>query len=93
LRVLRNVKTCQKFSGETEEGGGIMKNEMSSMLMDEKICFIRLPPDTPHNFWQVITTISSSAWRKFVVYLEGTLLYPSISLLQIGKDIMPTLQG
>jgi len=27
--------------------------------------------------------------RKFVVYVEGTL-YPSISLLEIGTDIMPT---
>jgi hypothetical protein len=38
---------------------GIMKNEMSSPLLDEKICFIRLPPDdTLHNFWQVINTVS-----------------------------------
>jgi hypothetical protein len=40
--------------GETG-GGGIMKNEMPSLLLDEKICFIRLPPDTWQNFWQVIT--------------------------------------
>jgi hypothetical protein len=31
-----------------------MKNEMPSLLLDEKICFIRLPPDTLQNFWQVI---------------------------------------
>jgi hypothetical protein len=30
--------------------------------------------------------------RKFVVYVEGTL-YPSISLLQIGRGIMPHPQG
>jgi hypothetical protein len=31
-----------------------MKNEMPSLLLDEKICFIRLPPATLQNFWQVI---------------------------------------
>jgi hypothetical protein len=30
--------------------------------------------------------------RKIVMYVEGTL-YPSISLLEIGRDIMPTPQG
>jgi hypothetical protein len=39
--------------------GGIMKNEMSSLLLDEKICFIRLPSDdTLHNFWKVINRVS-----------------------------------
>jgi hypothetical protein len=28
-------------------------------------------------------------WRKFVVYVEGTL-YSLISLLEIGRDIIPT---
>jgi len=32
---------------------------------------------------------SASTWRKSVVYLEGTL-YPSIFLLENGRDIMPT---
>jgi hypothetical protein len=53
-----DVKTCQKFSGETKakQEGGIMKNEMLSLLLDEKICFLkRLPPDTLQNFWQLIT--------------------------------------
>jgi hypothetical protein len=53
-----DVKTCQKFSGETKakQEGGIKKNEMPSLLLDEKICFLkRLPPDTLQNFWQVIT--------------------------------------
>jgi hypothetical protein len=36
---------------------GIMKNEMSSVLLDEKICFIRLSPDTLQSFWQVITDL------------------------------------
>jgi hypothetical protein len=36
-----------------------------------------------------ILAIVQSTWRKFVVYGEGTL-YPSISLLEIGRDIMPT---
>jgi hypothetical protein len=35
--------------------GAIMKKEMASLLLDEKICFIRLPPHTLQNFWQVIT--------------------------------------
>jgi NAD-dependent dihydropyrimidine dehydrogenase PreA subunit len=35
----------------------ISKDEMPSLLLlDEKICFIRLPPDTLQNFWQIITT-------------------------------------
>ncbi len=33
---------------------GIMKNEMPSLLLDEIICFMRLPPNTLQNFWQVI---------------------------------------
>jgi len=34
----------------------------------------------------------SSTGRKFVVYVEGAL-YSSISLLEIGTDVMPTPQG
>jgi hypothetical protein len=34
-----------------------MKNEMPSLLLDEKICFIRLPLDTVQNFWQIITLV------------------------------------
>jgi hypothetical protein len=58
LRALPDLKTCQKFSGETEaqqEVWGIMKNEMPSLILDGKICFIRLPPDKLQNFWQVVT--------------------------------------
>jgi hypothetical protein len=33
---------------------GIMKNEMPSLLLDVKIPFIRLLPNTLQNFWQVI---------------------------------------
>jgi hypothetical protein len=32
-----------------------MKNEMPSLLLDEKLSFTRLPPDTLPNFWQVFT--------------------------------------
>jgi hypothetical protein len=32
-----------------------------------------------------------STWRKFVMYLEGKF-YPSISLLENGRNIMPTAQ-
>jgi hypothetical protein len=35
---------------------------MPSLLLDEKICFIRLPPDTLQNFWQVITRV----WNRLV---------------------------
>jgi hypothetical protein len=31
-----------------------MKNKMPSLLLDEKICFIKLCPDTLQNFWQLI---------------------------------------
>jgi hypothetical protein len=30
--------------------GGIMKNEMPSLFLDEKICFIGSPPNTFQNF-------------------------------------------
>ncbi len=47
-----------------------MKNEMASLLLlDEKICFIRLCPDTLQIFWQVITrsqpleVLYSSLWQ------------------------------
>jgi hypothetical protein len=30
-----------------------MKSETLSLLLDEKICFIELPPDTMQNFWQI----------------------------------------
>jgi hypothetical protein len=53
--------TCQKHpkNGENHANRerGIMKNEMSSVLLDEKICFIRLSPDTLQSFWQVITDL------------------------------------
>jgi len=37
-------------SGESEANreGRIMKNKMPSLLLDEKICFIRLPPGQVH---------------------------------------------
>jgi hypothetical protein len=38
--------------------GDIMKNEISSVLLDEKIGFVRLHPHTLDNFWQVINTVS-----------------------------------
>ncbi len=31
--------------------------------------------------------------HEIEVYVDGTLLYPSISLLEIGKDTMPTPHG
>jgi len=34
-----------------------MKNEMLSLLLDEKTCFIRLPIDKVQKFWQVINEL------------------------------------
>jgi hypothetical protein len=47
---------CPPQNGENEANREwcIMKNEMPSLLLHEKTCFIRLPPDTLQNFWQVI---------------------------------------
>jgi hypothetical protein len=39
--------------GKTGEGHYEKRNAL--LLLDEKICFIRLPPDAWQNFWQVIT--------------------------------------
>jgi hypothetical protein len=39
-----------------------MKNEMHSLLLDEKICFITLLQDTLQNLWQVIMRV----WNKLV---------------------------
>jgi hypothetical protein len=38
-----------------EGGWAIMGKKMTSLLLHEKRCFIRLPPDTLQNFWHVIT--------------------------------------
>jgi hypothetical protein len=49
--------------------GGIMKNEMLSMLLEKKICFIRSPPDTLQNFRQVIENLSqkvASMWVQLI---------------------------
>jgi hypothetical protein len=38
--------TSQKCRNEANREGGFLKNEMPSMLLDEKICFIKLPQNT-----------------------------------------------
>jgi hypothetical protein len=43
--------TPKNEENQANREGGIMKNEMPSQLLDEKICFIRLPPDTLQNSW------------------------------------------
>jgi hypothetical protein len=43
-------------------------------------------------FQELNTTLLESTPRKFVVHVESTL-YPSISLLGIGRDIRRTPQG
>jgi hypothetical protein len=59
---------------------GIMKNEMSSVLLDEKICFIRLSPDTFQNIWQVIMDLKSCSSKKktkqniVLIYNHGSRL-------------------
>jgi hypothetical protein len=47
-----------------------MESEMAAvLLLDEKMCFIRLSPDTLQNFWQLITrsqpmeVLYSSLWQ------------------------------
>jgi hypothetical protein len=42
--------------------------------------------------WTSHQLLTIGIWRKFVLYVEGTL-YEWISLLEIGKDIMPIKGG
>jgi hypothetical protein len=45
------------------------------------------------SWWKSQIVIIQKALREnLLVYVEGTL-YPSISVLEIGRDIMPTSQG
>jgi hypothetical protein len=49
--------------------GGIMKNEMLSVLLEKKKCFIRSPPDTLQNFQQVseiLSQIVASMWVQLI---------------------------
>jgi hypothetical protein len=57
-----------------------MKNEMPSLLLDEKLSFTRLPPETLPNFWEVITywggklkgitgRIQANSFRKSPLYM------------------------
>ncbi len=50
-----DVMTYHKFGGEIEEKqeADITKNDIPSLLLDEKISFIRLPLNTLQMFWQV----------------------------------------
>lgn len=49
-----------------------MKNEMPSLLMDDKICFVRLVPNTLQNFWHVIMLL----W--YLVHVSG---FPTLKVL------------
>jgi hypothetical protein len=40
----------QNWRKPGKQGGGHYENEMPSLLLDEKICFIRLPPNTLPKF-------------------------------------------
>ncbi len=60
---------------------------MPSLLLDEKICFIRLPLDTLQNFWQVITLacgVSISAvlvmFATFLWFINGGRSWPEFFL-------------
>jgi hypothetical protein len=58
MTLMKGFTQCKDLPEITEakQEGGIMKTEMpSSVLLDEKICLLRLPTDTLQNFWQVIT--------------------------------------
>jgi hypothetical protein len=46
---------------------------------------------SPH-LWTPHQLLTLGIWRKFVLYVEGTV-YEWISLLEIGKDIMPIKRG
>jgi hypothetical protein len=51
---MKNKMTSPKWRKLGKQGrGGFMKNEILSLLLDEKICFIRLPLDTLQSLWQV----------------------------------------
>jgi hypothetical protein len=63
------------------------------MLHPYKINFLGM------SFWNVFIAILCLGFfvimkhsKKFVMYVEGTL-YPSISFLEIGRDIMPIPKG
>jgi hypothetical protein len=43
-----------------------MKNEMLSQLLEKKICFLRLPPDTLQNFRQVNENLSQKVASMWV---------------------------
>jgi hypothetical protein len=53
---------------QTLRGALWKKKCLTRLLLDEKICFIRLPPDTLQNFWQVITRRPNS-WPPALVGL------------------------
>jgi len=41
--IMKNKMPSQKCKNKANREGGIMKKEMPSLLLDEKICIIRLP--------------------------------------------------
>jgi len=67
-------KTCQKLKwrNQGEIGGGYYeKRNALPAPLDEKIYFIRLPPDTLQNFWQVITRV---VWFFLFERTSGSVL-------------------
>ncbi len=57
-----------------------MKNEMPSLLLDEKTCFIRLPTDKLQNFWQVITFFFTIAATGIKVSKRNQMNYLLVSV-------------
>jgi hypothetical protein len=47
--IMKNEIPSQNWRKRGKQGGGHYEKR------NEKICFIRLPPDTLQNLWQVIT--------------------------------------
>jgi hypothetical protein len=48
--IMKNKMISQKCKKQSKQERGFTKNEMPSLLLNEKICFIKLPPNTLQNF-------------------------------------------
>jgi hypothetical protein len=82
-----------------------MKNEMPSLILDEKICFIRLPANTLQNFWQVVMMFKLIAnwlhgWSEHLrdgknLYLATILLGGLTELMHhpLESQLQPILAG
>lgn len=66
-----------------------MKNEMPSLLMDDKICFVRLVPNTLQNFWHVIMLLWYFSTCVGVSNIKGSTFKGEWTLsLDLGLSLM-----